>query len=159
MSVDELASEFEKGDADIVASFVEEAFHPDIAALVFNSPNLSESKAEAIWHSTYLSDTKRNAIGSNLSPTGISKVLYFGEEATWKTVASPSTTPSGIGGDSSVIWHCDTNADQVYELSTTDFSVVRSASSPNISPSGIGGDPSVIWHCDADADQVYQLGI
>ena len=75
-----------------------------------------------------------------------------------RSAASPSTTPSGIGGNSSVIWHCDNTANKVYELSTTDFSVVRSAGSPSIRPYGIGGDSSVIWHGDSNADKVYELG-
>ena len=56
-----------------------------------------------------------------------------------------------------VIWHCDSVADKVYELSAADFSVVRSAASPYIVPTGIGGDTDSIWHCDADADKVYEL--
>ena len=67
--------------------------------------------------------------------------------------------PSGIGGDPNVIWHCDSDAGKVYELSVSDFSVVRQAASPYMNPSGIGGDPNVIWHCDSFADKVYQLGI
>jgi len=48
----------------------------------------------------------------------------------------PAGKPPVIIG---VIWHCDSNADLIYELSTVDFSVIRSASSPYTSPSGIGG--------------------
>ena len=35
--------------------------------------------------------------------------------------ASPSTLPSGIGGDANTIWHCDRGTDQIYELDTSDF--------------------------------------
>ena len=33
-----------------------------------------------------------------------------------RQASSPSTNPTGIGGDSNTIWHNDTNTDQVYEL-------------------------------------------
>jgi len=56
-----------------------------------------------------------------------------------------------------VIWHCDYDAHKVYELSTSDLSVVRSASSPDSLPWGIGGDTDTIWLCDSDADKVYEL--
>ncbi len=85
------------------------------------------------------------------------KPLRFPDEYTWKTAASPSTMPCGIGGDSAKIWHSDTTADQIYELATTDFSVVRQAASPGTSPAGIGGDSAKIWHCDLAADQIYEL--
>jgi len=62
----------------------------------------------------------------------------------------------GIGGDSTVIWGCN-DSSTVYELSTTDLSVVRSASSPSTNPYGIGGDPTVIWHSDWGVDRVYEL--
>jgi len=81
-------------------------------------------------------------------------VVPFGSVV--RSASSPSAIPIGIGGDSSVIWHCDTNVDKVYELSTADFSVVRSARCPDSWPNGIGGDSSVIWHCD-DHDIVYEL--
>ena len=74
-----------------------------------------------------------------------------------REATTPHTRPDGIGGDSNVIWHCDYDAEKVYELSTTDFSVVRSTSSPSSGPSGIGGDSNVIWHCDSDTDKVYEL--
>ena len=51
-----------------------------------------------------------------------------------RSASSPSTGPYGIGGGSTVIWHCDSDTDKVYELSTTDFSVMRSASSPSTGP-------------------------
>jgi len=64
---------------------------------------------------------------------------------------------SGIGGDANTIWHCDFGTDKVYELSTTDFSVIRSAASPGGYGYGIGGDANTIWHCDADIDLIYEL--
>jgi hypothetical protein len=47
--------------------------------------------------------------------------------------------------------------DKVYELSTTDFSVVRSVASPSTTPTGIGGDNTVIWHGDYNTDLIYEL--
>ncbi|MCD6132668.1 MAG: DUF2341 domain-containing protein, partial [Candidatus Hydrothermae bacterium] len=88
-------------------------------------------------------------------------VQFWSPPAPFGTVvreaSSPSTFPNGIGGDSNVIWHCDKYVNDVYELSTTDFSVVRSASSPSTFPNGIGGDSNVIWHCDDDTEKVYEL--
>jgi len=57
----------------------------------------------------------------------------------------------------SVIWHCDYYADRVYELSTTDFSVVRYAASPSAAPAGVGGDAEKIWYCDYGVDIIYEL--
>lgn len=74
-----------------------------------------------------------------------------------RSATSPSSSPYGIGGDANTIWHCDASADLIYELSTTDFSVVRSAASPSSSSSGIGGDANTIWHCDYNADLIYEL--
>ena len=52
--------------------------------------------------------------------------------------------PVAVAG---AIWHCNQNApSEVYELSTNDFSVVRSASSPGSYALGIGGTANVIWH-------------
>jgi len=123
-TADEIASAMETKDAsegatllnkldiDFAASIVNSAnLSASKAASIFDSANLTESKAESIWHHANLTDARRNSIGPNLTPAGISKVLYFGEEATWKTTASPNTGPRGIGGDSSVIWHCDTDAE------------------------------------------------
>jgi len=152
-----------------LAKYVNDIETADYWARIFNSQddqlidgiladnNLAETRAEDIWHSTYLHSDKKSTLQPVLSPIAISKALYFGEEATWKTSASPSTYPYGIGGDPSVIWHCDASADKVYELSVTDFSVIRSSASPYTWPFGIGGDPSVIWHCDTGQDRVYEL--
>jgi len=68
--------------------------------------------------------------------------------------SSPSSQPYGVGGDANTIWLCDPNTDRIYELSTTDFSVIRSALSPWLpyglgrAPEGIGGDANTIWFCD-----------
>ncbi|GAI76764.1 unnamed protein product, partial [marine sediment metagenome] len=40
-----------------------------------------------------------------------------------RSADTPSSYPSGIGGDANTIWHCDGATDQIYELLTTDFSV------------------------------------
>lgn len=75
-----------------------------------------------------------------------------------RSAASPVTIPRDIGGDSSIIWHCDAAVTaQVYELSTTDFSVDRQANSPGAAPYGIGGDSSTIWHCDPGTNLIYEL--
>jgi len=69
------------------------------------------------------------------------------------------TQLTGFGGRraASVIWHCDFDTDDVYELDVADFSTVRSAGSPSSTPRGIGGNASTIWHCDRTADDVYEL--
>jgi hypothetical protein len=74
-----------------------------------------------------------------------------------RSASSPSSSPSGIGGDANTIWHCDYNSDKIYELDTSDFSVTRSASSPSSSPYGIGGDANTIWYCDYSSDKIYEL--
>jgi len=56
-----------------------------------------------------------------------------------------------------VIWHSDWIDVRVYELSYTDFSVIRYASSPGGWPWGIGGNASKIWHCDLGDNLVYEL--
>jgi len=56
-----------------------------------------------------------------------------------------------------VIWHCDLDTDKVYELSVTDFSVIRSADTPGAYPSGIGGDANTIWHCYSTS--IYELSV
>ena len=85
--------------------------------------------------------------------------MAFGDVV--RSAASPSTVPWGIGGKSSVIWHCDSGAlDRIYELSIVDFSVVRFAASPSFKPYGIGGDGAAIWHCDPgdpDPSRVFEL--
>ena len=64
----------------------------------------------------------------------------------------------GIGGDSSVIWHCGTSTDKIYELDTSDFSVIRSAYGPAGLVRGIGGNSSVIWHCGNNYPRIiYEL--
>lgn len=75
-----------------------------------------------------------------------------------RSAASPSTETTGIGGDSSKIWHCDATTNKIYELKTSDLSVSRSAASPSNGPYGIGGDWAMLYLCDRDADKVYQLG-
>ena len=81
--------------------------------------------------------------------------MAFGD--TISSADSPSTFPSGIGGDANTIWHCDASVDKVYELDTSDFSQIRSAASPSINPNGIGGDANTIWHNDCDTDKIYEL--
>ncbi|MBA7545181.1 hypothetical protein ES705_37545 [subsurface metagenome] len=70
---------------------------------------------------------------------------------------SPSTSPMGIGGDDSVIYHADWLADLLYELLVSDFSVDRSVASPSTKPFGIGGDSGVVWHADDGANRNYKL--
>lgn len=64
---------------------------------------------------------------------------------------APHNCPMGIGGDDNVIWHSDVSSDLIHELSTSDFSSIRSDSSPWSLPYGIGGDSSTIWHCNGGA--------
>ena len=71
--------------------------------------------------------------------------------------SSPRSFPSGIGGDSNTIWHCDRSSDKIYELDTSDFSTIRSANSPSSNSTGIGGDSNTIWHCNSSSDRVYEL--
>jgi len=74
-----------------------------------------------------------------------------------RQAASPSSVPHGIGGDANTIWHNDYSSDQIYELDTSDLSVIRQAASPSSSLTGIGGDANTIWHNDTSSDQIYEL--
>ena len=76
-----------------------------------------------------------------------------------RSAVSPSGYPTGIGGDNATIWYCDHYTNKVYELDTTDVSVIKSAASPigTSSDNGIGGDNATIWHCDSYTDKVYEL--
>ena len=63
----------------------------------------------------------------------------------------------GIGGDSSVIWECGQSV--IRELSTTDFSVIRSETLASLglnSGRGIGGNSTEIWYSN-QISEVYQL--
>jgi hypothetical protein len=71
-----------------------------------------------------------------------------------RSAGSPSSEPSGIGGDSNTIWHADKNVDRIYELNTVDFSVIRSSASPGSNPGDVGGDSNTIWHCE---NIIYEL--
>lgn len=68
-----------------------------------------------------------------------------------RDASGPGTDPRGIGGTSSKIWATSAlpSPMQVCELSTEDFSVVRSEDSIGDSPGGIGGDESKIWYQEA----------
>ena len=61
--------------------------------------------------------------------------------------SSPSGNPFGIGGDINTIWHCDYSAYRLYEVNTSDLSVIRSVHSTYSNPSGMGGDANTIWLC------------
>lgn len=77
------------------------------------------------------------------------------KDGTTRIVASPGSSPNGIGGDVNVIWHSDGRLDEatpsglnrLYELSVADFSVVRYTSAAGIS--GCGGKSDVVYTCDA----------
>ncbi len=156
MSIADMATAIDGAALDSVpASYFENVFAIAEVADIFEHANLSESKAEAIWH--HANFTREATVEPELTAVGYAKVLNIFEEGVARTATSPSTKPEGIGGDSSVIWHCDDVTDKVYELKTSDLSASRSAASPSTSPSGIGGDSSVIWHCDDTADKVYEL--
>lgn len=83
--------------------------------------------------------------------------MPIGEIIRW--LASPDSVPSGIGGDANTIWHCAYEAfpNLIYELSSVDFSTVRSANAPAGGSYGIGGDANTIWHCNGFADKIYEL--
>lgn len=84
--------------------------------------------------------------------------MDFGDVITWHTV--PANSWAGIGGDTSVVWHANPQNDVIYELSTSDLSVVRSNSSPSDCIGGIGGNGSKIWACERNEGwDVYELSI
>lgn len=88
-----------------------------------------------VWASDDLNDVIIRLSDADLS------VLLF--------AVSPAALPYGIGGESGVIWHCDTSVpDRIHELSTADFSSIRFAAAGNGVPAGIGGDATRIWQCD-----------
>ena len=53
-----------------------------------------------------------------------------------------------IGGDENVIWGCDTYNEDLMEIDTTDFSVIRSKT--NIVRQGLDGSFNVIWATNYD---------
>jgi len=73
----------------------------------------------------------------------------------------PYNLPYGIGGDENVIWYCHyywvypSYRFRAHELSTTDFSSIKSAYVPAYA--GIGGDANTVWLCDNDPKTVYEL--
>lgn len=94
-----------------------------------------------IWHCDYDSDKVYELDSSDFSVVRSAGTL---------------TDPYGIGGDAKTIWAC-TNPD-VYELSTTDLTTVRSTGSPNSDSYGIGGTGNTIWHTSGFTDdQVSEM--
>ncbi len=142
-NIDDIASIDGGGDAIIVNDDLDFNQNNAINFCLESVSSDPGSPAEGeIWFRTDLGDVKictGDSFGSSL-----------------RSANTPSTTPYGIGGDSSAIWHCDGNGN-VYELSTSDFSTLRSASGPSTTPYGIGGDSSTIWYCDCDANNIYEL--
>jgi len=100
-----------------------------------------------VWDGTAWKDIQRVYYWNGTSWC-IPKNIFYWDGSQWVPFWTPPYE---------VIWHCDYDAHKVYELSTSDLSVVRSASSPDSLPWGIGGDTDTIWLCDSDADKVYEL--
>lgn len=76
-----------------------------------------------------------------------------------RSAPAPYVYATGIGGTKDTIWHCDYFSDHVYELSVSDFSVVRSRKEYDtpIDPQGIGGDDNTIW-CTSGYDyDIFEL--
>lgn len=71
----------------------------------------------------------------------------------------PKGQSAGIGGNTNVIWLSDSTDDPgfMYELSTSDFSVISSGDCPDDNPRGTGGDENTIWHCAEYPDEIYEL--
>ncbi|MBA7622252.1 hypothetical protein ES703_29626 [subsurface metagenome] len=82
--------------------------------------------------------------------------MAFGDSI--RSASTPGGSSKGIGGDANTIWHCDSGLDRNYELSTSDFGVIKFAASPDGAPYGIGGDADTIWHCSVGSfPKVYEL--
>jgi len=67
---------------------------------------------------------------------------------------SPGTTPYGIGGTTSYIWHADGEV-TLYELSEVDFSVVRFRDVSGVR--GAGGSATEIWSCSLSLSVYWKL--
>jgi hypothetical protein len=117
--------------------------------------NLTEANAENIWSNTIFTDSDAADITEHL--TDVEKPLQFGEQWYHVTTSSPDSDPRGIGGNSQVVYHTDNNVDMLYELSTSDLSVVRSAATPIETPRGIGGTTNTVWFVSNFDDKVYEL--
>ena len=77
--------------------------------------------------------------------------IYEVNKAALNTILRQANSPGrafgDIGGTPDLIWHCDQFLGNVYELSSVDFSVIRSAASPyTTSAFGMGGNAGAIYH-------------
>jgi len=134
------------------------ALDVDDAADVFEHINLSEAKAEAVWNA--MGGPSIAAVDSVLNTLGVSKVLEWGIEATWKTVGAPGAPNCyGMGGSLDTVWHTNSTAALIYELSEADLSDIRNAAAPGTTPADIGGTALVIWSIDRALDNTYELSI
>lgn len=91
--------------------------------------------------------------------------MAFGDNLLEVSYSSNQDSQSGIGGTEAVIWAStaplDDSIDEIRELSTTDFSTVRSAEAPGTSGGGldIGGDATTIWFADWVTAIAYKLSV
>lgn len=105
-----------------------------------------------IWGKTATDQPLRIGTGSNKGTIPLS-CNY------WPYIQSGGSGYEGLGGKFNVIW-ASSHLDKVYELDTSDFSVIRQDDSPNNSPEGSGGNNNTFWHCDLSGDgHLYELGI
>ncbi len=101
--------------------------------------------ASIIWHSDFATDLIYELDVSDLSVI--------------RSAASPELVPAGIGGDADTIWHVNpTVTSRLYELSTVDFSAVRSVVIDG-SPSDSGGDADVIWLSQDSGNTVREYDV
>lgn len=78
------------------------------------------------------------------------------------TVSGPAYA-SGIGGDDERVWGCN-YADNIYEYSPTDLSIIRSRTDVNVVSSkeylyGAGGGKYVFWLCSYETGKAYEVAI
>lgn len=78
-----------------------------------------------------------------------------------RSASTGETNPTGIGGDSTVIWHCSGRKYgwSIQERSTINFSHIRHrACIAPVRIPRIGGKSNIIWHCEY-ANRIYELAV
>ena len=110
-------------------------------------PNGIGGSDEVIWYSDF-----NTLLNYEISPTDFSTV---------RSVSVPTANPQGIGGKASVIWYLNepSISASVYELDTSDFSIIRKGSKATASNKSfdVGGDVCVILYAEEIDNQTWYV--